>query len=86
VREVRGRVGKDGSLSLRALLELLRGQIRKGISERVEDSEVEMRPMVKLICPNGCPAHIDRSPDFEAKKIVGRCRGCGAEAIEPKEE
>ena len=45
-----------------------------------------MRPMVKLICPNGCPAHIDRSPDFEAKKIVGRCRGCGAEAIEPKEE
>ena len=42
MREVRSRVGEDGSLSLRALLELLRGQIRKGISERVEDSEVEV--------------------------------------------
>ena len=45
-----------------------------------------MRPAIKLICPNGCPAHIDRSPDFEAKAIVGKCRGCGAKAIEPKEE
>ena len=42
MREVRSGVGKDGSLSLRALLELLRGQIRKGISERVEDSEVKV--------------------------------------------
>jgi len=86
VREVRSQDRKDGSLSKRRLLELLRCGIRKRVSERVEDSEDEMRPMVKLICPNGCPAHIDRSPDFEAKKIVGRCRGCGAEAIEPKEE
>jgi hypothetical protein len=45
-----------------------------------------MRPAIKLICPNDCPAHIDRSPDFEAMKIVGKCRGCGATAIEPIEE
>jgi hypothetical protein len=45
-----------------------------------------MRPSIKLICPNGCPAHVDKSPDFEAKKIVGKCRGCGATAIEPTEE
>jgi len=49
VREVRGRVGKDGSLSLRALLELLRGQIRKGISERVEDSEVKIMKHILTI-------------------------------------
>ena len=42
MREVRSGVGKDGSLSLRALLELLRGGIRTGIPKCVEDSEVEI--------------------------------------------
>jgi hypothetical protein len=39
---MRGQVGKDGSLSKRRLLELLRCGIRKRVSERVEDSEVEV--------------------------------------------
>jgi len=42
VREVRGRRGKDDSLSKGALLELLRGGIRTGIPKCVEDSEVEV--------------------------------------------
>ena len=42
MREVRGRRGKDDSLSKGALLELLRGGIRTGIPKCVEDSEVEI--------------------------------------------
>ena len=42
MREVRGRHGKDDSLSKGTLLELLRGGIRTGIPKCVEDSEVEI--------------------------------------------
>jgi hypothetical protein len=65
---------------------VLRNPIPEGMGKHRQGREVQVRPAIKLICPNGCPAHIDRSLDFEAKAIVGKCRGCGAKAIEPKEE
>lgn len=37
-----GRRGKDDSLSKGTLLELLRGGIRRGISKRLEDCEVQV--------------------------------------------
>ena len=42
MREVRGRRGKDDSLSKGTLLELLRCGIRTGISKCLEDSEVKV--------------------------------------------
>ena len=42
MREVRSQDRKDGSLSKRRLLELLRCEIRKRVSERVEDCEVKV--------------------------------------------
>jgi hypothetical protein len=39
---MRGQDRKDGSLSKRRLFELLRCGIRKRVSERVEDSEVQI--------------------------------------------
>jgi len=44
-----------------------------------------MRPAIKLICPNGCQAHQDRHVDIEKKMIVGNCRKCNAQSVEPSD-
>ena len=48
MREMRGRRREDGSLSKRRLLGLLCGGIRKGISKRFEDSEVQVMKFRKI--------------------------------------